>query len=110
VNPENYSLDYAQESQVYQAVFIHELTHILQFQQGNSVLMKGAILQMAYYLSLKRYNPYAYTLKSIKHLQIIISNNKAILPAIFSWVKFLIFCLIQKNNHWRTYCGTQRAR
>ena len=66
VNPENYSLDYAQESQVYQAVFIHELTHVLQFQQGNSVLVKGAILQTAYYLSLKRYNPYAYTLKKHK--------------------------------------------
>lgn len=66
VNPENYSLDYAQESLIYQAVFIHEMTHILQYQQGLSVLLRGAILQTVYYLSLKCYNPYAYTLQKQK--------------------------------------------
>ncbi|WP_111894438.1 hypothetical protein [Acinetobacter sp. MB5] len=69
VNPENYSLDYALESEIYQGVFIHELTHILQYQQGRSVLVAGAILQTAYYLSFKRYNPYAYTFKNNKPFQ-----------------------------------------
>lgn len=66
VNPENYSLNYALESQIYQAVFIHEMTHILQYQQGKFVLFWGALLQSAYYLSFKRYNPYRYHLKKSK--------------------------------------------
>ena len=45
----------------YRAVFIHEMTHIFQYQQGINVLCKGAILQTAYFLSLGKYNPYKYT-------------------------------------------------
>ncbi|MCH7336315.1 hypothetical protein [Acinetobacter sp. NIPH 2699] len=43
-----------------QAIFIHELTHILQHQQHTNVIVKGAILQLGYYLSFKKYNPYRY--------------------------------------------------
>ena len=57
---ENYSLDYSQESLGYQAVFIHEMAHIYQHQQGINVLLKGAILQIAHYLSFCRYDPYDY--------------------------------------------------
>lgn len=57
---ENYSSDYSQENRGYQAIFIHEMTHIYQHQQGINVLLKGAILQIAHYLSFRRYNPYHY--------------------------------------------------
>ena len=43
-----------------QGVFIHELAHILQYQQQTNVILKGAILQLGYYLSFKKYNPYCY--------------------------------------------------
>jgi len=43
-----------------QGIFIHELAHILQFQLGINVVVKGAILQASYYLSFKQYNPYRY--------------------------------------------------
>jgi len=66
VNPENYSLDYGKESLIYQSVFIHEMTHILQYQQGLSVLWRGGLLQMAYYLTAKSYNPYHYILQKGK--------------------------------------------
>lgn len=60
-NP-TYSNDYSKENINYQAVFIHEMTHILQYQHNINVVLKGAILQCAFYLSFKQYNPYQYTL------------------------------------------------
>lgn len=62
----HYKADYSQASLAYQALFIHEMTHIFQYQQHINVLLKGAILQMAYFISFKKYNPYTYTLKSKK--------------------------------------------
>lgn len=61
-----YKNDYSLESKNSRALFIHEMTHIFQYQQGISVLVKGAILQSAYFLSFKKYNPYLYELKSNK--------------------------------------------
>lgn len=58
----NYSDDYALENLTYQTIFIHEMAHIYQYQQKINVLWHGAILQMAYYLSFKKYNPYNYKL------------------------------------------------
>jgi hypothetical protein len=52
--------DYSKCSISLQGIFIHELAHILQFQQQTNVILKGAILQLGYYLSLKQYNPYQY--------------------------------------------------
>ncbi|ENX42740.1 hypothetical protein [Acinetobacter sp. NIPH 2100] len=52
--------DYSICSMSLQGIFIHELAHILQFQQGTNVIVKGAILQAGYYLSFKQYNPYRY--------------------------------------------------
>lgn len=46
----------------YRQLFIHEMTHVFQYQQGVNVLWHGAILQSAYYLSLGKYNPYRYHL------------------------------------------------
>lgn len=60
VNPENYRQDYSLENLSYQSIFIHELTHIYQHQKHINVLLKGALLQIAYYLSFQHYNPYAY--------------------------------------------------
>lgn len=62
----NYSNDYSKQSLGYQAVFIHEMTHIFQYQQSINVLLKGALLQSAYFLSFKKYNPYLYHLKAGK--------------------------------------------
>jgi hypothetical protein len=41
-------------------LFIHEMTHVMQFQQGVNVLQKGLLLQAAHYASLGLYNPYHY--------------------------------------------------
>lgn len=62
----NYCADYSRQSLGYQAVFIHEMAHVFQHQQGIHVLGKGALLQIAYFLTFKKYNPYAYTLKQDK--------------------------------------------
>lgn len=63
VRNRHYKTDYSLESLSHRGLFIHEMTHVLQFQQGQQVFLKGALLQSAYYLSLKRYNPYHYQLK-----------------------------------------------
>ncbi|ANF83084.1 hypothetical protein A3K93_03470 [Acinetobacter sp. NCu2D-2] len=62
----HFKADYSKESLSYQALFIHEMAHILQYQKNINVLLKGALLQSAYFLSFKRYNPYAYTLEANK--------------------------------------------
>ena len=56
----SFSADYSKCSMALQGVFIHELAHILQYQQQTNVVLKGAILQLGYYLSFKKYNPYCY--------------------------------------------------
>ncbi|EPL3554106.1 hypothetical protein PI466_002605 [Acinetobacter baumannii] len=61
VNLSDYSSNYALESKFIQGIFIHELAHVMQYQRGIHVLLKGALLQSAYYLSFKYYNPYKYT-------------------------------------------------
>lgn len=66
VRNRHYRTDYSQQSLAYRGLFIHEMTHILQYQQGQAVLLKGAILQSAYYLSFKKYNPYHYQLQACK--------------------------------------------
>ncbi|MFV5503328.1 hypothetical protein [Acinetobacter sp. 226] len=69
----NYREDYSQESLAYQALFIHEMTHIYQYQQKINVVLKGALLQSAYFLSLRKYNPYKYQFnpnKSFSHYNI----------------------------------------
>lgn len=53
--------DYSKENASYRAVFIHEMTHIFQHQHGINVVLRGAILQTAYFLSFGKYNPYQYT-------------------------------------------------
>lgn len=60
VHQQYFSPDYSTCSLTLKAIFIHELTHILQYQQQTNVILKGAILQLGYYLSLKKYNPYHY--------------------------------------------------
>lgn len=60
VGDRHYRTDYSTEDVLYQQVFIHELTHVLQHQQGINVLCRGAYLQSLYYLSCKKYNPYLY--------------------------------------------------
>lgn len=66
VNQEFFSQDYSQCSISMQGVLIHELTHILQHQRCMNVVFRGFVLQSAYYLSFKSYNPYRYTLKEGK--------------------------------------------
>ncbi|WP_043973577.1 MULTISPECIES: hypothetical protein [Acinetobacter] len=62
VHQKYFSPDYSTCSLSLQGIFIHELAHILQFQQHTHVIVKGAILQAGYYLSFKQYNPYQYHL------------------------------------------------
>lgn len=62
----NYCNDYSKQTLAFQAIFIHEMAHIYQYQQGLNVLVRGAILQTAYFLSFKKYNPYRYQLKPNK--------------------------------------------
>lgn len=58
----DYCEDFSCLNLAYQAVFIHEMAHIYQHQRHENVLLKGAILQTALYLSAGKYNPYRYTL------------------------------------------------
>lgn len=60
VHAKYFRSDYSSCSTNLQGIFIHEMAHILQFQQQTNVILKGAILQLGYYLSLKKYNPYHY--------------------------------------------------
>lgn len=62
----DYCEDFSCQSLAYQAVFIHEMAHIYQHQRHENVLLKGAILQTALYLSGGKYNPYHYTLEKDK--------------------------------------------
>ena len=62
VNQKLFSKDYSQCSIAMQGVLIHELTHILQYQKHTNVVVQGFVLQSAYYLSFKKYNPYKYKL------------------------------------------------
>ena len=62
----HFSVDFSQENLSYQSIFIHEMAHVYQHQQGIPVLFKGAILQTAFYLSMGKYNPYHYQLKAHK--------------------------------------------
>ncbi len=60
VHPKYFRSDYSSCSTNLQGIFIHEMAHILQFQQQTNVILKGVILQLGYYLSFKKYNPYHY--------------------------------------------------
>lgn len=62
----HYRDDYSQQSLSYRALFIHEMAHIYQHQQQINVLLRGALLQIGFFLSLGKYNPYAYTLHNHK--------------------------------------------
>ena len=56
----DYCQDFSTQPIMYQAVFIHEMAHIYQYQNNINVLIQGAVLQSALYLSLGKYNPYHY--------------------------------------------------
>ena len=63
---QSYRDDYAVAPAYLQQTFIHEMTHVLQYQQGINVLLIGAWLQSCYYLSCFRYNPYRYQVDNNK--------------------------------------------
>lgn len=63
----DYCTDFSSQNLAYQAVFIHEMAHIYQYQRNVNVLLRGAILQTVFYLSRGRYNPYRYQLKPHKN-------------------------------------------
>lgn len=66
LHPDDYCFDFSKQPQLHRAIFIHEMAHIYQHQHKINVLLRGAILQTAYYLSFKYYNPYHYHLLSHK--------------------------------------------
>lgn len=66
LKPADYVEDFSKQNIHAQAIFIHEMAHVYQYQQKLNVLYKGALLQSAYYLSLKYYNPYEYCLIATK--------------------------------------------
>lgn len=69
VSQQVFAKDYSKCSIVMQGVFIHELTHVLQYQKHTNVVVKGFILQSAYYLSFKMYDPYKYKLINGKRFE-----------------------------------------
>ncbi|EHU1558955.1 hypothetical protein A1Z55_RS12760 [Acinetobacter baumannii] len=69
VSKQVFAKDYSKCSIVMQGVFIHELTHVLQYQKHTNVVVKGFILQSAYYLSFKIYDPYKYKLINGKRFE-----------------------------------------
>lgn len=58
----HYTEDFSLKGLGYQAIFIHEMAHIFQHQKNINVLLRGAILQTAFFISFGKYNPYKYTL------------------------------------------------
>ncbi|WP_109440185.1 hypothetical protein [Acinetobacter haemolyticus] len=66
VHQQHFYPDYSKCSRALQGIFIHELAHILQHQHHTNVILKGAVLQLGYYLSFKKYNPYRYEFISTK--------------------------------------------
>ncbi|WP_407308387.1 hypothetical protein [Acinetobacter sp.] len=60
MNDENFCEDFSKKSKPMQGLFIHEMTHIYQYQSHINVLLQGALLQSKYFLSFKKYNPYKY--------------------------------------------------
>ncbi len=60
MNNENFCEDFSQRSKAMQGLFIHEMTHVYQYQSNINVLLQGALLQSGYFLSFKKYNPYQY--------------------------------------------------
>ena len=69
VNRLNFPKDYSQSNRSTQALFIHEMAHILQYQRRENVILKGFFLQSAYYLSFKQYDPYQYCLLADKRFE-----------------------------------------
>lgn len=57
------------------ALFTHELTHVLQHQQGVNVLGRGLVLQAAYYASFKLYDPYALPRAAVPYSQLNIEQQ-----------------------------------
>ncbi len=49
------------EGSVYAGTLIHEMTHIMQHQNGQSVLLRGFLLHAARLLTFGKYNPYRFT-------------------------------------------------
>ena len=62
----DYCTDFSQKNLSSQAIFIHEMAHIFQFQSHINVVLQGAVLQIAYYATFKKYNPYQYALQAQK--------------------------------------------
>ena len=60
MNNENFCEDFSRRSKQMQGLFIHEMTHVYQYQSNINVLLQGALLQSGYFLSFKKYNPYQY--------------------------------------------------
>lgn len=67
VGGRHYQDDYAHAKPFLKQVFIHEMTHVMQYQQGVAVFWRGAYLQSLYYLTAKRYNPYHYVFDKDKN-------------------------------------------
>ncbi|OOR88177.1 hypothetical protein B0181_08810 [Moraxella caviae] len=67
VSDKHYQDDFSQCGARYAQVFIHEMTHVFQYQQGINVLWRGAWLQSLHYLSFLKYNPYHYRLDETKN-------------------------------------------
>lgn len=67
VGSKHHQDDFSTAGEMYRQVFIHEMTHVFQFQQGVRVLLKGAWLQSWYYLTWHKYNPYRYTFDKDKN-------------------------------------------
>lgn len=66
VPDKHYKTDFSAADELYRQIFIHEMTHIMQYQHGYNVLLRGAWLQSLYYLSFKKYNPYHYVFDESK--------------------------------------------
>lgn len=44
------------------ALFVHEMAHVWQYQRGANLLLHGAAIQCAHFLTFKRWNPYVLPL------------------------------------------------
>lgn len=60
-NPKDYKTDFSQASKLDRGWFIHEMTHVMQYQNGINVLANGLLFQTGKILSVGLYDPYKFS-------------------------------------------------
>lgn len=93
VGGRHYRDDFSAHGRLYQQIFIHEMTHVLQYQHGINVLLRGAWLQTLHYLSLKNTTLIDTPSINARAFGIITLSNKGASPSTSIWARFPTSCV-----------------